>query len=201
MASFAGSHRYVLDYLTQEVLARQPEQLVGFLLETAILERLSGPLCDAVTGRTDSQRVLEQVEQANLFVVPLDEVRGWWRYHHLFADLLRARLEHTRPERARAAAAPRPPGMRGTGSPTRPCGTLWPLAMSAGRPGWWNKTWRRCCDAAKAPRSAVGCPRFRRVGQLPGAAVPCPGRRRSRQPSGGSRAAAECRRARFGCQR
>jgi ATP/maltotriose-dependent transcriptional regulator MalT len=97
--SFAGSHRYVLDYLTQEVLARQPEQLVGFLLETAILERLSGPLCDAVTGRTDSQRVLEQVEQANLFVVPLDEVRGWWRYHHLFADLLRARLEHTRPER------------------------------------------------------------------------------------------------------
>ena len=109
MESFAGSHRYVLDYLTQEVLARQPEQLVGFLLETAILERLSGPLCDAVTGRTDSQRVLEQVEQANLFVVPLDEVRGWWRYHHLFADLLRARLEHTRPERVpelhRAAAA------------------------------------------------------------------------------------------------
>ena len=97
--SFAGSHRYVLDYLTQEVLARQPEQLVGFLLETAILERLSGPLCDAVTGRTDSRRVLEQVGRANLFVVPLDEVRGWWRYHHLFADLLRARLEHTRPER------------------------------------------------------------------------------------------------------
>jgi ATP/maltotriose-dependent transcriptional regulator MalT len=109
VASFAGSHRYVLDYLTQEVLARQPEQLVGFLLETAILERLSGPLCDAVTGRTDSQQVLEQVEQANLFVVPLDDVRGWWRYHHLFADLLRARLEHTRPQRVpelhRAAAA------------------------------------------------------------------------------------------------
>jgi LuxR family maltose regulon positive regulatory protein len=84
------------------VLARQPEQLVGFLLETAILERLCGPLCDTVTGRTDSQRVLEQVEQANLFVVPLDEVRGWWRYHHLFADLLRARLKQTRPERVPA---------------------------------------------------------------------------------------------------
>ena len=108
VATFAGSHRYVLDYLTQEVLARQPEQVVGFLLETSILERLSGPLCDAVTGRTDSQGLLEALERANLFVVPLDEVRGWWRYHHLFADLLRARLAHERPERApelhRAAA-------------------------------------------------------------------------------------------------
>jgi LuxR family maltose regulon positive regulatory protein len=107
--SFAGSHRYVLDYLTQEVLARQSEQIVTFLLETAILVQLSGPLCDAVTGRIDSQQVLEQVEQANLFVVPLDEVRGWWRYHHLFSDLLRARLEQTRPDRVpelhRAAAA------------------------------------------------------------------------------------------------
>ena len=107
--TFAGSHRYVLDYLTQEVLARQPEQVVGFLLETSILERLSGPLCDAVTGRSDSQKVLEQIERANLFVVPLDEVRGWWRYHHLFADLLRARLQHMHPDRVpglhRAAAA------------------------------------------------------------------------------------------------
>jgi LuxR family maltose regulon positive regulatory protein len=107
--TFAGSNRYVLDYLTQEVLARQPEQVVGFLLETSILERLNGPLCDAITGRTDSQQRLEQAEQANLFVVPLDDVRGWWRYHHLFADLLRVRLEQTRPERApelhRAAAA------------------------------------------------------------------------------------------------
>ena len=108
VASFAGSHRYVLDYLTQEVLARQPEPLVGFLLETSILERLSGPLCNAVTGRTDSQALLEQTERANLFLVPLDEVRGWWRYHHLFADLLRARLQQ-QPERVaelhRAAAA------------------------------------------------------------------------------------------------
>jgi LuxR family maltose regulon positive regulatory protein len=109
LASFAGSHRYVLDYLTQEVLARQPEHLVRFLLETSLLERLSGPLCDAVTGRADSQALLEQVERAGLFLVPLDEVRGWWRYHHLFADLLRARLQQTRPERVpelhRAAAA------------------------------------------------------------------------------------------------
>jgi ATP/maltotriose-dependent transcriptional regulator MalT len=97
--TFAGSHRYVLDYLTQEVLARQPEPVMGFLLETSVLERLSGPLCDAVTGRTGSQALLEALERANVFLVPLDEVRGWWRYHHLFADLLRARLAHERPER------------------------------------------------------------------------------------------------------
>ncbi|HEV3465193.1 MAG TPA: helix-turn-helix transcriptional regulator, partial [Actinomycetota bacterium] len=106
---FSGSHRYVLDYLTEEVLERQPERLRGFLLETSILERLSGPLCDAVTGRPDSQQLLEQAERDNLFLVPLDDVRGWWRYHHLFADLLQARLAQERPERVpalhRAAAA------------------------------------------------------------------------------------------------
>jgi LuxR family transcriptional regulator, maltose regulon positive regulatory protein len=74
------------------VLDRQPEHLVRFLLETSTLEGLSGPLCEAVTGRDDSQRLLEQVERANLFLVPLDELRGWWRYHHLFAELLRPRL-------------------------------------------------------------------------------------------------------------
>jgi LuxR family transcriptional regulator, maltose regulon positive regulatory protein len=106
---FSGSHRYVLDFLTEEVLARQPEQVVRFLLETSVLERLSGPLCDAVCGRTGSQQLLEQIERASLFLIPLDEVRGWWRYHHLFADLLRARLAAERPGRVaelhRAAAA------------------------------------------------------------------------------------------------
>jgi LuxR family transcriptional regulator, maltose regulon positive regulatory protein len=106
---FSGSHRYVLDYLAEEVLDGQPDHLVRFLLETSVLERLCGPLCEAVTGRADSQALLEQVERANLFLVPLDEVRGWWRYHHLFADLLRARLAQERPERVaqlhRAAAA------------------------------------------------------------------------------------------------
>ena len=71
----------------------------AFLLETSVLERLSGQLCDAVTGRTGSQALLEQVERAGLFLVPLDEVRGWWRYHHLFADLLRARLQAEQPGR------------------------------------------------------------------------------------------------------
>jgi LuxR family transcriptional regulator, maltose regulon positive regulatory protein len=91
VAAFTGSHRYVLDYLAEDVLDRQDQQLRTFLLETSVLERLSGPLCDAVTGRDGSQALLEQAERAGLFVIPLDEVRGWWRYHHLFADLLRAR--------------------------------------------------------------------------------------------------------------
>jgi LuxR family transcriptional regulator, maltose regulon positive regulatory protein len=105
---FSGSHRYVLDYLAEEVLERQPAELVEFLLATSVLERLCGPLCAAVTGRHDSQALLEQIERANLFLVPLDEVRRWWRYHHLFADLLHARLHQERPERVpelhRAAA-------------------------------------------------------------------------------------------------
>ena len=99
VAAFTGSHRYVLDYLAEEVLEHQGEQMRTFLLETSVLERLSGELCDAVTGGPGSQALLEQAERAGLFLVPLDEVRGWWRYHHLFADLLRARLQQEQPDR------------------------------------------------------------------------------------------------------
>ena len=99
VAAFTGSHRYVLDYLAEEVLEGQDKQLRTFLLETSVLDRLSGPLCDAVTGREGSQALLEEAERAGLFVIPLDEVRGWWRYHHLFADLLRARLQQEQPGR------------------------------------------------------------------------------------------------------
>ena len=102
VAAFTGSNRYVLDFLAEEVLERQSEQVRAFLLETSVLERLSGELCDAVTGRTGSQPLLGQVERAGLFLVPLDEVRGWWRYHHLFADLLRARLQQQPGRAARA---------------------------------------------------------------------------------------------------
>jgi LuxR family maltose regulon positive regulatory protein len=108
-AAFSGSHRFVLDYLGDEVLDGQPGQVRAFLLETSVLERLSGQLCDAVTGRAGSQAMLQDIERAGLFLVPLDEERGWWRYHHLFADLLRARLQAEQPGRAqalhRAAAA------------------------------------------------------------------------------------------------
>jgi LuxR family maltose regulon positive regulatory protein len=99
VAAFSGSHRYILDFLAEEVLDHQAEDLRVFLLETSVLERLSGELCDAVTGRTDSQAMLEAIERAGLFLTPLDEVRGWWRYHPLFADLLRARLEQEQPGR------------------------------------------------------------------------------------------------------
>ena len=100
VARFSGSHRYVLDYLTEEVLDQQPQQGRAFLLETSVLRRLSGALCDAVTGRTDGQAMLERVERANLFLAPLDDVRRWWRYHPLFADMLRARLQRDAPGRA-----------------------------------------------------------------------------------------------------
>ena len=109
VAAFSGSHRFVLDYLADEVLDGQPGPVRAFLLETSVLQRLSGELCDAVTGRAGSQELLQDIERAGLFLVPLDEVRGWWRYHHLFADLLRARLEQEQPGRVqelhRAAAA------------------------------------------------------------------------------------------------
>jgi LuxR family transcriptional regulator, maltose regulon positive regulatory protein len=99
VAAFTGSHRYILDYLAEEVLERQPGQVREFLVETSVLERLSGELCDAVTGGSGSQALLEEIERAGLFVMPLDEVRGWWRYHHLFAGLLRARLPQGQPGR------------------------------------------------------------------------------------------------------
>ena len=126
VAAFTGSHRYVLDYLAEEVLERQSEQVREFLLETSVLERLSGELCDAVTEGTGSQALLEQVERAGLFLVPLDEVRGWWRYHHLFADLLRARLLEEQPGRRCSCTATPRPGARSMGWPMMRYGTRWP---------------------------------------------------------------------------
>ena len=101
IAAFTGSHRFVIDYLGEEVLQRQPEHVRRFLLQTAFLDRLSGPLCEAVTGRPDSSEMLETLERDNLFVVPLDDEREWYRYHHLFADVLRARSLREDRERVR----------------------------------------------------------------------------------------------------
>ena len=98
IADFSGSHRHILDYLTGEVLQQQPDDIRTFLLQTAILSRLSGPLCDALTGRADGSQVLAHLDAANLFVIPLDEERRWYRYHHLFSDLLRSQLVRTQPE-------------------------------------------------------------------------------------------------------
>lgn len=90
--TFAGDDRFVLDYLADEVLDRQSDDTRRFLLQTSVLDRLNGPLCDAVTGGTGGSATLELLERANLFLVPLDDRRRWYRYHHLFADVLRARL-------------------------------------------------------------------------------------------------------------
>ncbi|MCA9922118.1 MAG: hypothetical protein KC421_07095, partial [Anaerolineales bacterium] len=93
--TFTGSHRFVMDYLVEEVLRRQSESVQKFLLQTSILDRLCGPLCDAVLNNPASagQETLESLERANLFLIPLDNERRWYRYHHLFADLLQQRLE------------------------------------------------------------------------------------------------------------
>jgi LuxR family maltose regulon positive regulatory protein len=96
--AFTGSHRFVLDYLVEEVLQRQPEGIQSFLLKTAILDRLCGSLCDAVTGREDSKGMLETLERGNLFIIPLDDQRQWYRYHPLFAEVLQARLLDEQPD-------------------------------------------------------------------------------------------------------
>ena len=99
LRAFSGSHRDVLDYLAEEVLERQPGRVRDFLLQTSVADYLSGALCDALTGCSDGQEMLERLERDNLFVVALDEERHSYRYHHLFADFLRIRLERDGPER------------------------------------------------------------------------------------------------------
>jgi LuxR family maltose regulon positive regulatory protein len=96
--NFTGSHRYILDYLVDEVLRHQPHEVVEFLLQTATLDRMCGALCDAVTGAHNGQEMLELLEQKNMLVVPLDDERQWYRYHHLFADVLRLHAHQSMPE-------------------------------------------------------------------------------------------------------
>lgn len=100
--AFSGSNRHLLDFLTEEVLGRQAAAVQDFLLSTSVLRRMSAPLCEALTGRVGAQALLERLERDNLFVVPLDDERRWYRYHHLFADFLRVRLARERPGRADA---------------------------------------------------------------------------------------------------
>jgi LuxR family transcriptional regulator, maltose regulon positive regulatory protein len=102
IAGFAGDDRYIVDYLVEEVLGRQPADVRGFLVQTSVLDRLSGPLCDAVTGRQGGKAMLESLDRANLFLVPLDDRRRWYRYHHLFADVLHTHLMDERPDRVAA---------------------------------------------------------------------------------------------------
>ena len=98
IADFAGDDRYIVDYLVEEVWHRQPEDVRSFLLHTSILARMTGPLCDAVTGQAGGKATLEALDRRNLFLIPLDDQRRWYRYHHLFGDVLQARLLDERPE-------------------------------------------------------------------------------------------------------
>ena len=99
VADFSGSHRYVIDYLIDEVMSRQPEDHQAFLTQTSILDRFSASLCDGVLGITTSRQILGKLEGDNLFLIPLDDERQWYRYHHLFADFLGQRLHDTEPEK------------------------------------------------------------------------------------------------------
>lgn len=101
--SFSGSHRFVLDYLVEEVLHQQSATVQRFLLQTAVLNQLTGSLCNALTGDDNGQEILESLERANLFLIPLDTERRWYRYHHLFAELLRQRLPQSATEHEVAA--------------------------------------------------------------------------------------------------
>jgi LuxR family transcriptional regulator, maltose regulon positive regulatory protein len=101
IAGFAGDDRYIVDYLAEEVLQRQPESIRDFLLQTSVLSRLTGSLCDAVTGQDGGKARLDALDRGNLFLVPLDDRRRWYRYHHLFADVLQAHLLDEQPDRIR----------------------------------------------------------------------------------------------------
>jgi LuxR family maltose regulon positive regulatory protein len=99
ISEFAGDDRFILDYLADEVLERQTARIRDFLLDTSILSRLTGPLCAAVTGRHDAKAILDELDRSNMFLVPLDDRRTWYRYHHLFGDVVRARLLDEQPDR------------------------------------------------------------------------------------------------------
>ena len=138
---FAGDDRHVVDYLIEEVVHRQPEEVRDFLLQTSVLSRLSGPLTDAVTGRADGRVMLEALDRDNLFLVPLDDQRRWYRYHHLFADMLQAQLLDERPgevpelhHRASASSRRRATRRRPSSTPSQPL-------TSIAQPD----SWRRPC--------------------------------------------------------
>ena len=176
IAGFAGDDRYVVDYLAEEVLARQPDDVRDFLLETSILDRLSGPLCDAVTGRDGGRATLVALERANLFLVPLDDRRQWYRYHHLFADVLRAHLAEERAGRGRrSCTAGRAPGSRSTATPR---GRRARAAGGRRRPG-------RRADGAGDAGDAPGAPggRARALGAVAARRRSCGPGRCSASPS------------------
>jgi len=98
ITQFSGSHHYIIDYLVEEVLSRQPEEVRTFLLQTSILDQLTAPLCDATLGISSSREIMQRLSESNLFLIPLDDHREWYRYHHLFADFLWSCLQDNQHE-------------------------------------------------------------------------------------------------------
>ena len=153
---FAGDDRFVTEYLRVEQLAHLKPKEVEFLTRTAVLDRMTGPFCDAVLGRTDSAKMLSALEQANMFVVALDHHGGWFRYHHLFRDMLRAELERREPELVselhRRAAAWCVENHFATGRST----TVRRPGTSTRWPSWWRRTRSRSTATGASPPSSAG---------------------------------------------
>src|SRR5215468_8790551 len=160
-AAFGGSHRFVLDYLADEVLDGQAGPVRAFLLETSVLERLSGELCDAVTGRPGSQAMLADIERAGLFLTPLDECAAGGATTTCSPTCCAPGCRPSSPAGFGRCTPPRPPGARSTAWPTTRCGMRWRPGTRHGRRGWWSGTSRRCSAAARARPCAAGCRRCR----------------------------------------
>ena len=175
IAGFSGDDRYIVDFLVEEVLQLQPGHVQLFLLQTSILDRLSGPFCDAVTGQDGGQAMLAALERGNLFLVPLDDVRQWYRYHQLFADVLQARLLDEQPgvppglhrrasvwyeqngEPSKRSDTHWPPGFRASGGPGRVGDSGDAQDQAGGRSPWLAQTLPDEL-VRPGPCSALGCP-------------------------------------------
>ena len=157
IAGFAGDDRYIVDYLVEEVLQRQPDSVRTFLLQTSILSRLTGPLCDAVTGQDGGRAMLEALDRGNLFLVPLDDRRRWYRYHHLFADVLQAHLLDEQPHGIARAAPAGERLVRGARRAVRGGRTTrWPARTSSEPRTWSNLRSPNCAATVRRPRCAAG---------------------------------------------
>ena len=155
IGAFTGDDRYIVDYLVEEVLERQDAHVRSFLLRTAILDRLTGPLCDAVTGEAGGTAMLEALDRANLFLVPLDDRRRWYRYHHLFADVLQTRLLDEQPDLVPRSIGGQASGTSGRASDPRPSATPWPPRTSNG-PRTWSRSSSRPSAATARRRPCAG---------------------------------------------
>jgi LuxR family maltose regulon positive regulatory protein len=161
LADFAGDDRYVVDYLAEEVLQRQPEQVCTFLLQTSILSRLTGPLCDAVTGTAGGKAMLDALDRANLFLVPLDDRRRWYRYHHLLPTSSECACRTSNPTSSAACTSGPPSGTSAVGNALRRSTMHWPAGTPPVRRTWSSGRCRRCRGAGRRPPCAAGWRRCR----------------------------------------